>query len=114
GPRPRERRVPDALVRPLRELPRSTGGRPGRRSGSLGIMSRTSTPPPDTRIALQLPASENADLCSGCTRCCETVSIEVDTPRSPWEYDQWIWVLHHQNLEVYVERPERWFLHIET
>jgi len=78
-------------------------------------MSRTSAPPPaDTRKALQLPASENADLCSGCTRCCETVSIEVDTPRSPWEYDQWIWVLHHQNLELYVERPERWFLHIET
>lgn len=78
-------------------------------------MSRASAPPPaDTRKALQLPASENADLCSGCTRCCETVSIEVDTPRSPWEYDQWIWVLHHQNLEVYVERPERWFLHIET
>ena len=68
----------------------------------------------DMRDALEIPAAENADLCQGCTRCCETVSIEVDTPRSPWEYDQWVWVLHHRDLEVYVERPERWFLHIEA
>lgn len=68
----------------------------------------------DVRDALELPASENADLCSGCTRCCETVSIEVDAPRAAWEYDQWVWVLHHRGLELYVEKPERWLLHIET
>ncbi len=68
----------------------------------------------DERDALELDAGENADLCTGCTRCCETVSIEIDAPRSPWEYDQWIWVLHHRNLEVYVEKPERWYLHIDT
>lgn len=68
----------------------------------------------DARDALELTADENADLCTGCTRCCETVSIEIDVPRSPWEYDQWIWVLHHRNLEVYVEKPERWYLHIEA
>jgi len=68
----------------------------------------------DARDAVELTASENADLCAGCTRCCVTVCIEIDAPRAPWEYDQWIWVLHHQNLELYVERPERWFLHIAT
>lgn len=71
-------------------------------------------PHEDTRDAVELSAGENADLCAGCTRCCETVSIEIDAPRSPWEYDQWIWVLHHENLEVYVEKPERWYLHIAT
>ncbi len=68
----------------------------------------------DKRDSLQLGAQENADLCAGCARCCETVSIEIDAPRSAWEYDQWVWVLHHDTLEVYVEKPERWFLHIET
>ncbi len=68
----------------------------------------------DTRDALELSSGENADLCQGCSRCCETVSIEVDAPRSAWEYDQWVWVLHHENLELYLEKPERWFLHIET
>jgi len=76
---------------------------------------RNGAPPDeDTRDALELPAAENADLCAGCTRCCETVSIEVDAPRASWEYDQWVWVLHHRGLELYVERPERWLLHIET
>lgn len=68
----------------------------------------------DERDAIDLTADENADLCSGCTRCCETVSIEIDAPRSPWEYDQWIWVLHHRNLEIYLEKPEAWYLHIEA
>lgn len=68
----------------------------------------------DTRKALELPAGENARLCAGCTRCCETVSIEVEAPRTPREYDQLVWVLHHRGLELYVERPGRWMLHIET
>ncbi|MFM7232594.1 MAG: YkgJ family cysteine cluster protein [bacterium] len=68
----------------------------------------------DERDALELSSAENADLCAGCARCCETVSIEVDAPRSAWEYDQWVWVLHHESLELYLEKPERWFLHIET
>jgi uncharacterized protein len=68
----------------------------------------------DARDVLELSAEENADLCTSCTRCCETVSIEIDTPRAPWEYDQWIWVLQHRNLELYLEKPERWYLHIEA
>ncbi len=77
--------------------------------------STDAAPPIDAeRDALALSADENASLCAGCTRCCETVSIEVDAPRAPWEYDQWIWVLHHRNLEIYVEKPEAWYLHIET
>jgi Fe-S-cluster containining protein len=75
-------------------------------------VSRPEVTVEDTREAVELSAGENADLCAGCTRCCETVCIEIDAPRTPWEYDQWIWVLHHENLEVYVERPERWYLHI--
>jgi Fe-S-cluster containining protein len=68
----------------------------------------------DTRDAIELSADENADLCAGCSRCCESVSIEIDKPRTNYEYDQWIWVLHHENLEIYVEKPEAWYLHIAT
>lgn len=68
----------------------------------------------DARDSIELGSQENADLCAGCTRCCVTVSIEIDAPRSAWEYDQWVWVLHHETLEIYLEKPERWFLHIET
>ena len=68
----------------------------------------------DPRDALALPADENADLCAGCIKCCTYISVEVDAPRAAWEYDQWIWALHHQGIELYLERPERWFLHVES
>jgi Fe-S-cluster containining protein len=68
----------------------------------------------DPRDALALPAEENADLCAGCVKCCTYIAVEVDAPRAAWEYDQWIWALHHQGIELYVERPERWYLHVEA
>jgi Fe-S-cluster containining protein len=68
----------------------------------------------DPREARELAPAENADLCSGCVQCCTYITIEVDAPRAPWEYDQWIWALHHRGIALYVERPERWFVHVET
>ena len=47
-------------------------------------------------------------------RCCSYLSIAIDSPRSSWEYDQWIWALHHEKVSIYVERPEAWFIHFET
>jgi Fe-S-cluster containining protein len=68
----------------------------------------------DPRDALELKPEENADLCAGCVKCCTYIAVEVDAPRAAWEYDQWIWALHHQGIELYVERPERWYLHVEA
>ncbi len=68
----------------------------------------------DGRDALALSADENADLCSGCVKCCTYITVEVDAPRSPWEYDQWIWALHHRNISLFVEKPERWFLSVDA
>jgi len=68
----------------------------------------------DPRDPKELSAAENADLCRGCTACCTYITIEVDAPRAAWEYDQWIWALHHQGIEMYLERPEKWFLHVAT
>ena len=74
------------------------------------------TPPgeDDGRDAKELSPGENADLCTGCVKCCTYITIEIDAPRAAWEYDQWIWALHHEGIEVYVERPERWYVHVAT
>jgi hypothetical protein len=77
-------------------------------------MRADSTPGPDDRDARQLTATENADLCEGCVRCCSYLAIAIDSPRASWEYDQWIWALHHEKVSIYVERPEAWFIHFET
>jgi len=68
----------------------------------------------DGRDPRALSPEENADLCNGCVRCCTYITVEVDAPRAAWEYDQWIWALHHEGIEMFVERPEHWFLHITT
>jgi Fe-S-cluster containining protein len=68
----------------------------------------------DSRDAAALTPAENADLCRGCVRCCTYITVEIDAPRAAWEYDQWLWVLHHQHLSLYLEKPERWLLHFET
>ena len=76
--------------------------------------SPSPTPAEDARDARQLSPGENADLCSGCVTCCTYLTIEIDAPRAAWEYDQWLWALHHHGINLYVEKPERWYLHIET
>jgi len=79
-------------------------------------MTRTTTPEldDDTRFAKDPSATENADLCAGCIACCTYVSIEIDPPRAAFEYDQWLWALHHDKVSLYVERPERWYVNFET
>jgi len=75
----------------------------------------TDAPPvEDERDALELSAGENASLCAGCVRCCTYVAIAVESPRASWEYDQWLWALHHEKVQMYVERPEQWFITFET
>lgn len=66
------------------------------------------------REPLELSPVENADLCEGCARCCSYLAIAIDSPRASWEYDQWIWALHHEKVSIYVEQPEAWFIHFET
>lgn len=68
----------------------------------------------DGRDARVLSSEENADLCSGCVKCCTYITVEIDAPRAAWEYDQWSWALHHENVNLFLEKPERWFLHFET
>ena len=63
----------------------------------------------DSREATELSASENADLCSGCVKCCTYITVEIDAPRSAWEYDQWIWALHHSSIQLYVENCDSVF-----
>src|SRR6185503_4149735 len=111
---PRARRVPCRLH------PGQALARRWCRSPAIGYKRRMKTNgrsaghEDDARGARDLPAEENADLCQGCVKCCTYITIEIDAPRAAWEYDQWIWALHHRTIQIYVEKPERWFIHVDT
>lgn len=92
-----------------------TGSRSTNVSKPMGSGATDAAPVDDDgREARELSAGENADLCSGCVKCCTYITIEIDAPRAAWEYDQWIWALHHRNIQLYLERPERWFIHVDA
>lgn len=68
----------------------------------------------DERDSHELSANENADLCAGCIKCCTYITVEIDTPGTPEDYDQWIWALYHDNISLFVEKPEKWYLQVDT
>jgi len=61
-----------------------------------------------------LTAEQSMALCAGCVRCCTYVAVEVDSPDAPWIYDQYVWLLYHKNVWMYVERGNKWFVQFET
>jgi hypothetical protein len=61
-----------------------------------------------------LTGAENMALCKGCTRCCTYVAVEVDAPDMPWMYDQYVWMLDHRGVWMYVETGNHWYVQFET
>jgi hypothetical protein len=68
----------------------------------------------DGRASHELSAGENANLCADCQKCCTYITVEIDSPRSAQDYDQWIWALYHDHISIFVEKPEKWFLQVDT
>ena len=61
-----------------------------------------------------LSAAQCMTLCAGCQRCCTYVAVEVDAPDAPWMYDQYVWLLYHKGVWMYVEKGNKWFVQFET
>lgn len=51
--------------------------------------------------------------CFRCSRCCHNVSIEVDEPETDSEIDEYIWMLLHKNIRVYIN-DEKWYVEFIT
>jgi hypothetical protein len=71
----------------------------------------TPVPLPETG---PLDAAQSMMLCAGCVRCCTYVAVEVDAPDTPWQYDQYVWLLYHRNVWMYVEKGNHWYVQFET
>lgn len=53
-------------------------------------------------------------LCEHCTAvCCHYISLEIDEPETPRDFDDIRWYLLHDGISVYVDGG-RWYLQIET
>jgi uncharacterized protein len=41
--------------------------------------------------------------CKRCSACCHNVSVEVDTPEDEEDIDQYVWLIMHRGVSMYVE-----------
>jgi uncharacterized protein len=59
-------------------------------------------------------SESSKDLCRGCTICCEHVAIEIDTPRSKEDFQHIIWYVLHENILVFKDHDNKWFIEFKT
>jgi hypothetical protein len=52
--------------------------------------------------------------CFECVRCCAYVAIEIDTPTTMKEYDYIVWYLYHQDVSIFVDWEDSWFIKFEA
>lgn len=43
------------------------------------------------------------ESCAKCSACCFNVSVEVDAPEDDNDVDQYVWLLLHEGVTMYVE-----------
>jgi len=52
--------------------------------------------------------------CFECAKCCTYVAVEIDTPTTNAEYDQIVWYLYHERVEVFVDWEDAWHVLFRT
>lgn len=64
-----------------------------------------------SRRALQ----DDSSQCAKCTpaRCCMYFSIEVDRPETERDFDDFLWMIAHRDVEFYTKR-RKWYLMVKT
>ncbi len=60
------------------------------------------------------PDEKNKRLCDGCEGCCKHVAVGIDTPEDKDDYDNIIWFLLHENVRVFVDHDNDWYLEFLT
>lgn len=52
--------------------------------------------------SFNLNEQKNVDLCQGCSKCCEYVAMQIDTPETQDDFENIRWYLLHENVKVFV------------
>ncbi len=73
------------------------------------------------RLTQSLPVLEKRTLdpndpnpCRGCSDCCEYIAIPISRPRSKSDFDELFWYLLHQNIWIFVDDENDWFVQVNT
>ncbi|CAK0768451.1 conserved hypothetical protein [Gammaproteobacteria bacterium] len=56
----------------------------------------------------------NKKLCNGCAKCCMHINHEIDPPENDEDCDYVIWFLLHQNISIWIDDENVWFIEFKT
>lgn len=59
-------------------------------------------------------SEKNKKLCDDCDICCRYVAIEIDKPSCKKDYDNIIWQLLHENVRVFIDWDNDWYVEFIT
>jgi Fe-S-cluster containining protein len=59
-------------------------------------------------------SEKNKMLCDGCDECCRYIALQIDKPTTAEDYDYIMWFLLHQDVHVYIDFENDWFLEFAT
>lgn len=54
------------------------------------------------------------DPCRGCSDCCEYVTVNISAPRTFKDFDEIVWFLMHENIWVFIDDENDWYLQFNT
>ena len=57
---------------------------------------------------------KSKDMCHGCTLCCEHIAMEIETPRSKEDFHHITWYVLHENVFVFKDHDNKWFIEFRT
>ncbi|MFH1403485.1 MAG: YkgJ family cysteine cluster protein [Candidatus Altiarchaeota archaeon] len=52
--------------------------------------------------------------CQECTLCCKHITIEIDAPVQEKDYDEIRWFIMHDNIIVFIDHEDCWYLEVRT
>ncbi len=59
-------------------------------------------------------AEECKNLCDGCTKCCDHITIELDEPEDLDDINEIMWFVLHKDVLVFIDDEGEWHVQFNT
>jgi Fe-S-cluster containining protein len=59
-------------------------------------------------------SEKNKKLCANCDDCCRYIAVGIDKPTVKKDFENIMWFLLHENVKVYVDWENDWYLEFAT
>lgn len=81
--------------------------------GKNSLITKRS-PKGDVLEIVENSPERNKILCNGCAKCCLHVNHEIDSPENDEDCDYIIWFLLHENISIWVDDENVWYIEFKT